>query len=210
MIRRLVVTDVPSMLWLRNEATSPRAHDRSVAAVDETIDVYIRAEVGGARRLTGAIARLLGIARIDKSIGIRVAQEDAHRNRGVACISSKRENDRLGVGHPGEVHGHLPAARAGATYASNACRDAGTRDRDREWKEKDHLMVAIPSASAAFDSGRAGQRQVYVKDAGTVRFPRYADGCEQFKGANVCAISARDVRDRGIVEGAREAALIGG
>ena len=85
-----------------------RTHRHRVPAVDEAIGIHVGAEVGRIGRLTGAIARLLSIAGINKAIAIRVADEHTHLHVNVApiCAVAKVEQgdcDSLRVGYTSKV-----------------------------------------------------------------------------------------------------------
>ena len=82
---------------LRQERPRSRAHGGRISAVDEAIGVHIRAEVRRVGRLTGAAARLRGVAGVDEAIAVGVADEHAHGHNKVARAGAVADADNVTV-----------------------------------------------------------------------------------------------------------------
>ena len=78
----------PSLQWPTAGKFPIGAHDEGIAAVDEPLEVHVQAEVSGIGHLTGTIARLQRVARVNKAVGIGVTYEDAHANSYVAGVGA--------------------------------------------------------------------------------------------------------------------------
>ena len=92
-----------------------RPHDERVAAVDDAVDVHIGTEVSGIGCLTGAIARLQRVARVNKAVSVGVADENAHRALNAVAVIS-RKTKRVGEPSPRRKRDGVFARRSVPSY----------------------------------------------------------------------------------------------